>query len=208
MHLLTIRPLLNYASIHFIVGRLLSLLPPPNIALLDTILAPLDGALRAHAVTVGVGLATSSSNASIRGSLFLQLLLGVLAATAGSQVAGTLNVFSGKGWALRTPPCLQAKHAHEVLDIIAAFLAAFAYGLSTASHPVYADLLAKLNAGNRGAVLTPLGGKAAAAFVIATVFAYRAVVLHWLPRRAALQKGTKPKPRSVPAPEGGVVPKP
>jgi hypothetical protein len=200
IHLLSPLPFLNYISVHLLLGALLSLLPPPNAAVLDTLAAPIDGATRAHAVMLGVHLAATHSSPMVRNSLMAQVLLGTLAATGGSQAAGTLSVFSSRGWSFSTPPVLLATSFTDLLDVFAALLAAIVYGASTGTHPAYASLRAALNGGKADVLLTPVGGKAAAALVIAAVFAYRALLLHWLPTAPQVkQQATKTKAQLVEA---------
>ncbi|CEH17448.1 hypothetical protein CBOM_03489 [Ceraceosorus bombacis] len=203
--LLFISAPLNYLSAHLVLQSLLCFAPAPNAALLDTCLFVLDGAMRAQAVSLGVTLPSLHANPLVRTSLPFHILCGVLAATAGSQVAGMLGIFHHT-WTLDAPPFVRAQSLLQVVDIFAAFLAAMSYGCIAHSHPsytalhaawwskfafVYADQQANedevAQSGNVRASPWPSKAeqvemaKAAATIIIAICFAVRAFMIHWLP---------------------------
>lgn len=198
--LLSPLPFLNYVGIHLFIGALLVVIPAPAAWLLDTLFPLLDGATRAHAVIAGVEMVRNHPDgAGVRSSLFVQLLIGAISASGGGQLAGTLGTWDPSGWSLHTPPILLARNALDSLDVWAPALAAFVYGLSTFSHPSYAPLLAVLDGGKPGAILSPLGARAAATLVIAAAFGYKAVVVHWAPGSLIVGEKAKKGPRPIEA---------
>lgn len=134
-----------------------------------------------QAVIGSIALVTSNSNKLISTSLLLQVLLGTIGATGGGQLAGMLNIHSPFGWSLQTPPFLRATTIVEVIDIIMAFICSVIFGLTTLSHPSYAPVLAYCYNNTGKPLFSPLGARAACTLLFATGFAYRTIVLHWLP---------------------------
>lgn len=184
--LLSTQLLVNHVSVHLIVTFILQHISAPVAKLVDTTFVFLDASTRIHAVILSVGLTATSANPAIRNSLFLQLVLGTIGATGGGQLAGMLGIHQAQGWSLQTPPCLRATHLVEVIDIVVAFICSIFYGLTTLSHPAYIPILAYVY-GNEGKPLfSPLGARAACTLIFALGFAYRAIVLHWLPATTAI----------------------
>lgn len=182
--LLSIHPFLNYVSVHLLLSAILSLFPnlTPPMYLVDTVLPVLDGCLRTQAVVVSLDMVRRSPNESVRGSLLIQLLAGVVGSTGGGQLAGTLGMLNPAGWTLSTPPFFTARSILPIIDIYAALVATAAYGLSTGNHAAFSPLLAHLQTGTgkSGPILSAAGGRALATLVFAVAFAYRALMLHWI----------------------------
>ncbi|UZJ53895.1 hypothetical protein CBS101457_003215 [Exobasidium rhododendri] len=180
IQLLSIRPLVNYASVHYFLMFAFQFISPPTAKTVDTTMVLIDGVMRMQAVIGSIGLAVNSSHAAIRGSLLIQVLLGTVGATGGGQLAGFLGIHSPLGWSLQTPPVLRATSIVEVIDVWMAFICSLLYGVTTLSHPSYSPALAVFYDNGEKPLFSPLGARAACSLVFAAGFAYRATVLHWL----------------------------
>lgn len=188
---LSIHPLLNYVGVYLFVTLALRHVSAPAAKTIDTTVVLLDGSLRMHAVISSITMVTSHSNAAIRNSLPLQVLLATIGATGGGQLALMLGVHSPHGWSLHTPPALRATSPVEVIDIVMAFVCSLVYGLTTLSHPSYAPILARIYNDSGKPLFTPLGARAACTLLFSAGFAYRAAVLHWFPASSNITTRTK-----------------
>jgi len=147
--------------------------------MLDTLLFPIDSVLRLTSITSSLSLLQSHVDPRLSQSLFLQLLIGAVACAGGGVTAATFDVWTPE-WKFGTPVLLKSGWVGST-DVWAGVVTAFTYGLLTASHPTYQYLLQSLSiTSHPGPVLTPLGARAAATIVLATIFLWRVVVVHWI----------------------------
>ena len=100
-------------------------------------------------------------------------------AGSGMWTSGVASLLVSFGF-LFSPPIPICSNRIDLLSRLH-FLLAFTYGLLTASHPPYQQLLHALSITSEpGPVLTPLGARAAATVVLATIFLWKALITHWV----------------------------
>ncbi|TFK60858.1 hypothetical protein BDN72DRAFT_965489 [Pluteus cervinus] len=186
---------INYIVPHLILTFLFStsFLSPSllttNSHLVDTILFPLDGLLRAGSVAGTLALLSNPSspvNPLLASSPLTHLILGAIASGGGGTTAATINAWNPQ-WSFNTPVFLRDGVGWlGTLDLWGGALAAIIYS-SLTSHPAFTpfthgflsymavlpftpDLLPSLSA---------LGAKAVAALVFMILFATRVYLRHW-----------------------------
>lgn len=188
----------DFLAVYMVLSHLQKVIPSPLI--LDTVLPLIDGATRTGAIAGAVALGRNHQNPIVQQSILFQIILGTIGACGGGQLAFALNIFqpstSTQGWKLGAPPFLKAKTWMERIDVLAAFAGAVTYVfLSTpidkifvTKSPLYSH--ARVLQGGNGKAWVDAEAKAAATLVIASIFAYKAIVTHWLPAKTV---GGQPK---------------
>ncbi|EPQ27208.1 uncharacterized protein PFL1_05131 [Pseudozyma flocculosa PF-1] len=211
--LISVQPWLNYLSVHYAVGFLLTLFPAPSARLLDLCLPVLDGATRTAATLGGINLVLNHVNPAVRSSWLLQVLIATISASGGGISAFTLNVFDPVGWSFSTPPFLTFSRLVEFTDILAPMIAALAFGVVTQSHPAYTNLVQSSSLtsllGVHGAKMSapafsPDRARALVTLIIATCFWAKAMVTHLLaPVTPPASASTSVKKIAAPARSSG-----
>ncbi|KAL0574706.1 hypothetical protein V5O48_007264 [Marasmius crinis-equi] len=150
--LYTVKPYLNYLSVHFFVTFLTSIYPqllsPQNLPTYDAVLFPLDAVLRVNAITSTLDLISSNPavNPLLKSSPLFHLIIGAVSSAGGGVSAGTLATWTSQ-WAFSTPVFLRSA-------------AAFAGVL-----PSFTLI----------PVLSPLGARALCTIVLSAMFGFRAI---------------------------------
>jgi len=128
---------------------------------------------------MSLSLVQSHSDPRLSQSVFLQLLIGAVASAGGGVTAATFGVWTSE-WNFGTPVVLKSGWVESV-DVWGGIIAAFTYGLLTTSHPTYQYLLHFLSiTSHPGPVLTALGARSTATIVLASIFLWRVLVVHWV----------------------------
>ncbi|PWN52781.1 hypothetical protein IE53DRAFT_326011 [Violaceomyces palustris] len=189
VQLLSFQPLLNYLSVHLLVGLYQNLLPTPSASILDSTLFLLDGSTRTSATYASLLSVKNHVNPKVATSLPLEILCGTLAASGGGQLAFTLNVFDPNlGWKLATPPFLRSESGWiDRIDVLAPLVATLLYGILTDSNQAYENVISLTLVHPPKPILSQVGGKAILSLVISSAFALRALVLHHLPTKTPPQ---------------------
>jgi len=178
--LYSVHPWISYLSVHLL---LTGILPHIHSAIspriLDTVLFPIDSVLRLTSITMSLSLVQSHSDPRLSQSVFLQLLIGAVASAGGGVTAATFGVWTSE-WNFGTPVVLKSGWVESV-DVWGGIIAAFTYGLLTTSHPTYQYFLHFLSiTSHPGPVLTALGARSTATIVLASIFLWRVLVVHWV----------------------------
>jgi len=178
--LYSVHPWISYLSVHiFLTGILPHIQSFLSPRILDTILFPIDSVLRLTSITTSLSLIQSHSDPRLSQSLFLQLLIGAVACAGGGATAATLGVWTSE-WKFGTPVVLKSSWVESV-DVWGGVITAFIYGLLTASHPTYQYLLHTLSiTSHPGPAVTALGARSAATVILAIIFLWRVLVVHWV----------------------------
>ncbi|GLB40969.1 hypothetical protein LshimejAT787_0901840 [Lyophyllum shimeji] len=193
-------PYIIYLTTHLTLTLLFHLFPillsPSSIALLDTVLFPIDALVRTGAVTgTTAHLAPGSPVARpLITSPLTHLIIGALASAGGGLSASTLSTWSPT-WSFSTPPVLRAPTLTAFfwssMDVWAGALVAAMYGVASGAQAFYGwqELLRLVGLGVAGikegacVVGTPwmsqLEAKALAAGVLAVFFGLRMYKVHW-----------------------------
>jgi len=188
--LYSVHPWISYLSVHILLTAILPYIQTAlSPRMLDSILFPIDSVLRLSSITACVSLVQSHTDPRLSQSLFLQLLIGAVASAGGGITAATFDVWT-PDWKFGTPVVLKSSWV-ACTDVWGGAVTAFIYGLLTASHPTYQDILLSFSITSKpGPVLTPLGARAAATIVLAAIFLWKALVVHWF---GAMRKPVKEK---------------
>ncbi|KAG5650784.1 hypothetical protein H0H81_011067 [Sphagnurus paluster] len=206
--LYSLNPYIIYLTTHLTLTLLTYLFPvllsKPFLALLDTVMFPLDAIVRTGAVTGTTAHLVPGSPVPrpLASSTVTHLIIGALASAGGGLSASTLSTWAPT-WSFSTPPVLRASTLSAFLwgsmDIWGGALVAAVHGVASgaqAFHGAQALVLPML--GNAKLVgeplLAPLEAKALAAGTLAVCFGARAYKLHWAaPPPAEKKKGVKAK---------------
>lgn len=185
--LYSVHPWISYLSIHLLLTGIFphiqSALSPRT---LDTLLFPMDSVLRLTSITASLSFLQSHPDPRLSQSLFLQLIIGAVASAGGGATAATLGVWT-PDWKFNTPMVLTSDLVGTT-DVWGGMVTAFTYGLLTASHPTHQYLLQTLSiTSNPGPVLSPLGARAAATILLAVIFLWRVLIVHWVGRATPKQ---------------------
>ncbi|KAG6908844.1 hypothetical protein DXG01_003010 [Tephrocybe rancida] len=197
-------PYIIYLTTHLLLTLLTSLVPsilsPSFLALLDTVLFPLDALVRTGAVT-GTTAQFTSAAAPLQSSIITYLIIGALASAGGGLTASTLSTWSPT-WSFSTPPVLRAPTltalAWASMDIWGGALVAAVHATLTgkvAFHGVQ-GLVQQFGGGVVGTPwMSEVEAKASAAGVLAVCFGLRAYRTHWAGKTqvAPATKGAKTK---------------
>jgi len=189
--LYSVQPWISYLSVHLlltgIIPHIQSVISP---RILDTLLFPIDSVLRLSSITASLSLLQAHPDPHLSQSLFLQLIIGAVASAGGGVTAATFDVWTPE-WKFGTPVILKSNWVGSV-DVWGGAVTAFVYGLLTASHPTHEHLLKSLSITSQPEpALTPLEARAAATIVLAVIFLWRVVVVHWI--GTAAREETKEK---------------
>ncbi|KAG6849024.1 hypothetical protein H0H93_011937 [Arthromyces matolae] len=186
-------PYIIYITVHLTITFLTFLFPfflfPSFLALLDTVLFPLDALVRTGAVTGTTAQLASPFSAiaePLKGSITTYLIIGAFASAGGGLTASTLSTWSAS-WSFSTPPVLRAStlvaFIWASMDVWAGAMVAAVHAVLTGKQPfigVQSSVVGIFGGGNVGQPwLSDLEAKAAAAAVLAMCFAARAYRTHW-----------------------------
>ncbi|KAH8823168.1 hypothetical protein DL96DRAFT_1616846 [Flagelloscypha sp. PMI_526] len=191
--LYSIHPYINYTAVHLLLTALFKFQPGlHNTQILDTILFPLDAAVRVNSITATLnGLAKSQANPLLTLSPVFHIIIGAVASAGGGVTAGTLSTWT-PNWSLGTPVFLRnGAGFYGSLDVWAGSLIAVIYSTLT-GHPAFAPLNEAVKTYVDFQPLSPLGAKAFAALVLSALFGARVYSNHWAGvTPAAVQSGKK-----------------
>ncbi|KAG6894319.1 hypothetical protein C0993_011811, partial [Termitomyces sp. T159_Od127] len=131
--------LTTHLALTLLTFLLPSLLTPTSLALLDTILFPLDALVRTAAITSTTAHLSPASPtrvpAPLQSSALTHLLIGALASAGGGLTASTLSTWS-PSWVLSTPPVLRAPTVWNTMDMWGGALVAAVYA-ALSGHPAF-----------------------------------------------------------------------
>ncbi|TFK25795.1 hypothetical protein FA15DRAFT_668122 [Coprinopsis marcescibilis] len=140
-HFYSFHPFINYITVHLVLTAVINRYPQILVPkIFDTVLFPLDGLLRAHAVVSAISLLASPSISTPLSGLsqpspfkamdtpFGHMLLGALASAFGGIALNTLSLWSND-WKFTTPPILKASIWGSA-DVWGGALAAVVYSSS------------------------------------------------------------------------------
>ncbi|KAG6894904.1 hypothetical protein C0992_004042, partial [Termitomyces sp. T32_za158] len=136
-------PYIIYLTTHLTLTLLTALFPRllsrAVLALLDTVLFPLDALVRTAAITNTTAYLSpspaSTVPAPLRSSITTHLLIGALASAGGGLTASTLSTWS-PSWALATPPVLRAPTVWNTMDVWGGALVAAVHAMLV-GHPAF-----------------------------------------------------------------------
>lgn len=176
VQLLSPDPLIAYVAIHLFITAIFSFVHiPSNLSnALAIPFAITDALTRSATISATVRLVQAHSNPLLTNSVFAQVVLGAISATAGGQIGGMLSV-SEPEWRLQTPPALRKLELLATLDMWSAALFAFAYGFLTAVSPAYAGLYHKLMGKQAATLIKPDGARALLALCLFGLYLFRIV---------------------------------
>ena len=181
--LLSVWPLVNYVSVHFI----LKALPTPSAKVVDLTFPVIDALLRSGALS-GAVLGCAQHH-EYKQSVFAQLVLGTLAPSAGSLTASTLGVTNPQGWKFSTPyPLLNGMGWIGNLELWIATICSVVFGVLTHSHSDY-DVFTD------SPTHTHLGARSVVMLILASAYIFKAVYVHILstPGKATQNTNTRSK---------------
>ncbi|RDB19172.1 hypothetical protein Hypma_014221 [Hypsizygus marmoreus] len=204
-------PYVIYLSTHLaltlLFGVFSTLLSPPFLAFLDTILFPLDALVRVGAVTGTIAhLAPGSTwvNPVLTASPITHLIIGALASSGGGISASTLSTWS-QNWSFSTPPILRAPTLVAFwwasMDVWGGALVAAVHGTMMGHEAFWSvreligglgvERLFGIGKDGNGLALEPVDAKAFCAATLTFCFGLRVYKVHWAP--ALAKESTKTK---------------
>ncbi|KDQ23274.1 hypothetical protein PLEOSDRAFT_1049235 [Pleurotus ostreatus PC15] len=214
--LYSIQPYINYLTVHFFLTAFFQQFPSAlNPRILDTLLFPLDAALRVNSIASTVAMLSpisafsGSINPLLAGSPLTHCILGAVASSGGGQTASMLNVWSDT-WSLSPPAFLRGTPVPglkgwfvgslDTLDVWGGALIAVIYDVLT-GHPAFLGseglhTLLDFTDLETSKFFSPLSAKAACCIILSFLFGIRIFwVHHWsiVPQTVVLVKKKKSK---------------
>ncbi|KAF8066682.1 hypothetical protein FPV67DRAFT_1495916 [Lyophyllum atratum] len=193
-------PYIIYLTTHLTLTLLFTLFPfllsPSVLALLDTVLFPLDALVRVNAVTSTTAHLSPGSPVSPHfiASPVTHLIIGALASAGGGLTASTLSTWT-PNWTFSTPPVLRAPTLTAffwaAMDVWGGALVAAVHGVASGAvafegvqEMVRPVMVGMMGIKEEGCVvgtawMAPLEAKALAAGVLAVFFGLRVYKVHW-----------------------------
>ncbi|KAG7450863.1 uncharacterized protein BT62DRAFT_962721 [Guyanagaster necrorhizus] len=171
--LFCINPYINYIVPHLVVTILFAIFPniltSPN---LDLVLFPLDGLLRANAVTSTLAMISSNPaiDSKLTSSALFHIIIGAVVSCGGGASAATLKTWTPE-WSFGTPVFLRSGVGFwGSLDVWAGSLVAVVYSAMTV-HPAF-DEVVPFEV-RPAFALSSLGAKAVSSYIYTILFGLR-----------------------------------